>query len=90
MTSVPPPAGLVPPVTFSQPWQLRTFAVARALVAGDVVDAAAFDDSGGEEALRSWLSTIERALLDEGLVSTDELEAEMARQAAVAAARTVH
>ena len=77
-------------MAFSHPWQLRAFAVAGALVAGDVVDAAALDDSRGEEALRSWLSTIERVLLDRGHLSIEELEAEIARHAALAAAKSVH
>lgn len=90
MTTSPRPPGVSPPMTFSQPWQLRAFAMAGALVAVDIVDPAVFEDARGEEALRSWLSAIERVLHDQGLVSTEELDAEIARHAAVAAAKNVH
>lgn len=87
--SAPAPPPIAPPVAFSEPWQLRTFVIAAALVEQNLLEPEALE-RGGDDALRSWLSTLHQALLDNGLVSVAELEAEMARQAAAAAARDVH
>lgn len=83
----PPP--LAPPVAFSEPWQLRTFVIAAALVEQNLLEPEALE-LRGDDALRSWLATLHQTLLDQGLVSPAELEAEMARQVAAAAARDVH
>ena len=83
-------ASLAPPSTFSQPWQLRAYVIATALVEREVVDRDALDAGEGEAALRSWLSAVECSLLDQGQISTEELEAEIGRQAEIAASRKVH
>lgn len=85
--AAPPP--IAPPVAFSEPWQLRTFVIAAALVEQNVLEPEALEPRG-DDALRSWLATVHQTLLDKGLVSVAELETEMARQVAVAAARDVH
>ncbi|MBA3621011.1 MAG: hypothetical protein H0W51_01650 [Euzebyales bacterium] len=85
--AAPPP--IAPPVAFSEPWQLRTFVIAAALVEKNVLDPDALEVRG-DDALRSWLATVHQALLDKGLVSIEELEAEMARQVAASAARDIH
>ena len=88
--NTPAPAPLAPPLEFQQPWQLRAYVIANVLVQRDLVDRGALAQGAGEEALRSWLSTVERTLLDRGDISAEELEAEVARHAAVAASRSVH
>ena len=88
--STPPPSPLVPPVAFTQPWQLRAYVIATALVERDVVGRDALGDTGGEAALRAWLATVERTLLEQGQISAEELDAEVARHAAIAASRNVH
>lgn len=90
MSSPAPSAALPPPVAFSQPWQLRAYVIASALVERDVVARDALGNEDGEAALRSWLAAIERTLLEQGQISAEELDAEIARHAAIAAAKSVH
>jgi hypothetical protein len=86
MTTAPPPP---PPDSFEAPWQLRTYVMASALIERQVLDATTLTDPGGG-GLHSWVVAVEQALLEQGDISADELDAEVARQLAVAAARTVH
>lgn len=90
MSTPSPSAPLAPPLQFGQPWQLRAYVITNALVQRNLVDRDALGDETGEVALRSWLSTVERTLLDQGRISPEELEAEIARHAAIAASRNVH
>ncbi|MPZ73885.1 MAG: hypothetical protein GEU74_11760 [Nitriliruptorales bacterium] len=87
--SAPSPGPLAPPVEFTAPWQLRAYVIAVALIEQDIIDGGALDPSG-DDALRSWLSTVQQRLVDQGFVSVEELDAEVARQVAIAAARDVH
>ena len=90
MSTPTPSAPLSPPVVFSQPWQLRAYVIASALVERDVVGRDTLGTGDGEATLRSWLAAIERTLLEQGQISAEELDAEVARHAAIAASRTVH
>jgi len=83
------PSPLAPPATFEAPWQLRAYVIAAALVEQDILDPSAFGEAGAE-ALRSWLTTVQQTLLAQGHVSIEELDAEIARQVAAAAARDIH
>jgi hypothetical protein len=83
------PAAPAPPTTFTAPWQLRTYVIASALAQQDVVDASTLA-AGGDDPLRAWLATVQRALVERGLVTDEDLESAMAQQVAAAAARNVH
>ena len=89
MTQSSPPAAPAPPTTFTAPWQLRTYVIASALAEQDVVDPGMLQ-AAGDDPLRAWLSTVQRALVDRGLVTDEDLDAAMAQQVAAAAARDVH
>ncbi len=78
-----------PPARFDAPWQLRTYVIASALVERRLVEPGALAASE-DDPLRSWLTTVEQSLLERGLLTAEEIDAEVARQAAAAAARNVH
>ena len=89
MTSPSASGRLAPPARFDAPWELRTYVIAVALVEGKLLDPNTLEPSG-KKALRAWVETLQEALLAEGHVSPEELNAEMARQVAIAASRAVH
>lgn len=80
---------LQPPSPFAEPWELRTYAMAAALVDRGVLSPDALPQRD-PAALRVWLTTVQQTLLEQGVVTPAELDAEVARQAAVAASRAVH
>lgn len=85
MTTGPPP----PPASFDAPWQLRTYVMATALVEQQLLDRTNLTEPPDAD-LRPWVEAVQEALLARGDISRKELDAEVARQLAVAAARNVH
>ena len=78
---------------FEEPWEARAFGLAVALNEDGVYPWKAFSEglatqighaeAAGEESsyYERWLKTLERLVIDQGLISADELEARAAAQA---------